>query len=171
LVTPLLDWSRSPYVAAFFAWTGFFAERGQNAVDWLKSLANVKERGAVSIWELVVTDDMPNGDELRILASFADHSQRQKAQQDVFTILDHSEHFELESYLQSRGLAHALTKYNLDVLAGPPASADLDFMNVRFVNLFPDLQGAARQANLDQELAFVKEMGALVARRQKGKMQ
>jgi len=72
---------------------------------------------------------------------------RQKAQRGVFTRLTHPDHIDVESHLKSRGLSWCLERFEVPY---PQADslADLDSMNINFATLFPDLNGAARQANI-----------------------
>lgn len=147
LVTPLLDWTRSPYVAAYFAWIGYFEQRNDRLALW----GGTPQRwgdGSVAVWELGGFDQLTN-DELHVFASRTDAARRQKAQQGLLTILRHATHLDLQSYLESRGLASRLTKYVIPGTAFPTALADLTAMNLSHATLFPDLDGAARQANFD----------------------
>jgi hypothetical protein len=100
----------------------------------------------------------------------ADDARRQKAQQGVFTILEHPDHYDLEAYLHSRGIGHLLTRYDISGDNFPQAMCDLDLMNVRSASLFPDLDGAARQASRDVRSVLLGAVGAIVARHAAGKM-
>lgn len=54
---------------------------------------------------------------------------------------------DLEAYLKAKGLAHCLTRYDLNLRSAIAALKDLKRMNITFLSLFPDVQGAALQAN------------------------
>jgi hypothetical protein len=54
----------------------------------------------------------------------------------------------IESCLATRGLAHCLEYYDIPKSQGFRALRDLALMNITPATLFPDLQGAATQANI-----------------------
>ena len=62
-------------------------------------------------------------------------------------MLTNAEHLDRESYLKSRGQASLLGKYVISGLTDA-AFGDLTEMNITFSSLFPDLDGAAKQANI-----------------------
>jgi hypothetical protein len=112
--------------------------------------------GSVAVWELSAPQGVVNGEEFKMFTSLTDDARRQKAQQGLFTLLNHETHFDLASYLASRGEAHRLTKYEISAEGRnfPTALVDLTLMNVRYATLFPDLDGAAWQANIDAVLTL-----------------
>jgi hypothetical protein len=92
------------------------------------------------IWELAGPDKLLVDGEFELLTSGADVAHRQKAQQGLFTILRHTVHLDLESYLASRGFANRLVKYEIDGSEVFTAMADLALMNIGYGTLFPDLK-------------------------------
>jgi hypothetical protein len=161
LVTPLLDWSESPYIAAFFAFTDYMELQnpGFTQGTMLTSGRGISwGGGTISIWCLVEVDDLQKADEFKIIrpeTEFSVHSQRIRAQRSVFTKLTHDVHVDVESYLRSRGIRSALERYEIDGGYAPQALRDLELMNITFSTLFPDLGGAATQANMGPTLVML----------------
>ncbi|MDA1258471.1 MAG: FRG domain-containing protein [Chloroflexi bacterium] len=148
LHTPLLDWSSSPYVAAFFA----FAGRIEPDHGGIRRPIGPD----VAVWQLNETLDLWIESEFESPDIRRDDFDRQNSQAGTFTRLDHPSHINVRSYLESRGLGAALVKYEIPVTASQEALPDLDDMNINYQRLFPDLEGAARQANLDGSLGIMR---------------
>jgi hypothetical protein len=148
LVTPLLDWTQSPYVAAFFAWMDYHEIRNPGLASWGATPMKSGD-GAVVVWELCDPQELVTGEEFRVFTSRSEHARRQKAQQGLFTVLGHPDHFDLESYLASRNALDKLSGYIIPGHQYRRALTDLRLMNVNYATLFPDLDGAARQANIE----------------------
>jgi hypothetical protein len=149
LVTPLLDWSESPYVAAFFALTDYMESLNPGFKIGMPTGAIKWGDGSIAIWELVETEGMEK-EEFSIIrpeTEFSVHSLRIRAQKSVFTRLTHDVHLDLESYLRSRDLVSCLECYEIPGGEAAKALRDLDLMNITFSDLFPDLGGAAARAN------------------------
>ncbi len=147
LITPLLDWTKSPYVAAFFA----FFDLADHDAPGFKTGAHARiphSLKSVAVWELVNDDRLKVGNEFEIVPSRVDFAQRQKNQQGVFTLLTHDVHLDVEAYLRSRKLGHLLAKYEISGQDMGQALADLNLMNINPATLFTDLDGAASMANL-----------------------
>ena len=140
LVTPLLDWTEAPYIAAFFALSELY-ERMSAGGGGL-----IFNGDQVAIYRLV-HNDLLEGDGLRVLKPLADELHRMHGQRGVFTWLDSEEYFELQGFLDRHERGGLLTKILLSdqvVLAG---LKDLDNHGIDHKLLFPDLDGAARYAN------------------------
>lgn len=154
LVTPLLDWSRSPYVAAFFAFSGLAEELSpgittRGDIDPSSFLDVADEQQAV-VWAFQISDNINVDQNLEILNPRVDVGHRQRAQRGLFTRLRHRKHFDLESYLESlEPEAPPLTKFLVPGSEIPKAVTELRMMNITFATLFPDLEGAALQANFE----------------------
>lgn len=140
LETPLLDWTRSPYVAAFFALADF-AEKGPF------------ESEHACVWMLRIEHPLSGESEVKgidLVAPVSDQLHRQRAQQSVYTHFMNPKFLDLESYLDSIGdlgrLERVLIPLGSEALI---ALHDLNGMNVRFATLFPDLDGAAKEASLE----------------------
>ncbi len=151
LVSPLLDWTRSPYVAAFFAFItrveitnpGFPANYGTAKTPQVGS-------EPVVIWELDHDTAIKSVEEqgiLKVFTSRVDDAHRQKAQQGLFTWLQSPDHDDLESFLVSRGHHISLRKFVVPSAQFRIALYDLFMMNITYATLFPDMEGAAKMAN------------------------
>jgi hypothetical protein len=145
LLTPLLDWTLSPYVAAFFA----FAERLKLMMRGGTQMITIKgNEGSVRVWAIAIWQNIEKKGEFEIVRPKR-MGARQRAQSGVFTRLRSEEHLELEPYFLSRQLADCLFAYDIPIDAASHALRDLQLMNITPATLFPDPFGAAWQANLD----------------------
>ena len=160
LITPLLDWTRSPYVAAFFAFSGAvkgataeardeFKKRGIKSGERVSALPS----SAVAVWALALREELTVPGEFEIKQALAAQNYWQKSQSGVFTQLTHDIHLDLEAYLVPRDLGHCLERWEIPGPEANTALDDLRRMNISYATLFPDLGGAAREANywLDSE--------------------
>ena len=145
LFTPLLDWTLSPYVAAFFA----FGERLRNMERGGDAFTLKGSKGSVRVWALAVWDEIEVRQEFEVLQVHPRAAARQRAQSGLFTRLRSKEHLELLPYFASRGLSDALVAYDIPMDGAAHAMRDLQLMNITPATLFPDLYGAAWQANVD----------------------
>ena len=152
LRTPLLDWTKSPYVAAFFAFLDYaeslnpgFSTGTDNPACYLLG----DDVDSVAVWELFITESATKSQGLKSFVSRTAFSYRQKAQQGLFTWLDHELHTDVEAFLSSLGLAHYLAKYEIPGNQMGRALGDLKLMNITPATMFPDLGGAASMANVE----------------------
>lgn len=144
LITPLLDWTESPYVAAFFAFEEF-----HHRYELASSVELSSKHEKVHIWGLRLWEDLEVTGEFTVLTASPESATRQRAQSGLFTLLRSAQHIDLRAYLESRGQAHCLELYVVDGRAAVHALRDLLLMNIHSGTLFPDLDGAALQANFD----------------------
>jgi hypothetical protein len=169
LITRLLDWSLSPFVAAFFA-----------IFDVVCGNSDLRSQGYVSeslqldgkpfaVWEFAVPESLaaPGHHEFALFKDRHAGAYRQKAQQGVFTKLETPAFLDLEAFLTSKSLAHHLVKFVVPS-ATPGSTAvralrDLELMNISWATLSPDLDGAALQSNLDSTRKALSALEAVVA--------
>jgi len=157
LTTNLLDWTYSPYVAAFFAFSVALDRQNEGRVlaGTLTQNPVYLFSDPVCIWCLSLTQKMQVVDEFEIHSSLSPVNHWQKAQAGLFTRLTHPKHRNVVSYLAKRGLLRHLQKFEISGKATATALLDLQSMNISYSTLFPDLRGAAIQANLEDCLKFL----------------
>ena len=152
LNTPLLDWSKSPFIAAFWAFTGrLLSENIQPEITTIKYY-NMSSTKPVVVWEILACRELAS-QEFRFIDNVKYELHRQRAQSGLFSLLHDDEFTDLESYLTSRNLGCCLERYEIPCASVKDASialSDLDRMNINYGTVFPDPEGAARQANLQQ---------------------
>ncbi len=94
-------------------------------------------------------------DEFEVLSSLSAVNYWQKAQLGVFTRLTHNDHVDIASYLAKRKLLGQLMQFVIPGSETNKALSDLESMNITYASLFPDLRGAAMQANVGMTWKFL----------------
>ncbi len=147
LLSPYLDWTASPFVAAFFAFEEIYKK-----FQYMKSNYQTLPTGnIVQVWGLRIWKDLEEDEIFEISQMPGHHSTRPRAQQTWFTKLRSTEHIDVQSYLESRQKAHYLERYDLNVEMAMTALRDLDLMNINYLTLFPDAVGSALHSNIDAD--------------------
>jgi hypothetical protein len=130
LPTRLLDWSLSPYVAAFFAFR--------------QALQRADARGQVALWILNARSSAWSPEMgVELVAPLASGNQRLRNQSGRFTYA-RTPHLTLEEYVSVLPTEDdPLTQVTLPSSEAVRAMPDLDAMGANAMNLFPDYSGLA----------------------------
>ena len=153
LITNLLDWSRSPYVAAFFA-----IDHVVSDVRFETEHFVLPHEGwsGVSVWAIDLSGIEDELYDLRVIDGTILHNPilpRLHAQRGLSTVLDSEQHLDLRSYLESEETLSRIARIDItfQVAAGVDtvfALRNLERMGISHSRLFPDRDGAALEANL-----------------------
>jgi hypothetical protein len=160
LCTALLDWTRSPYIAAYFA----FMEALERDNPGLRAGRNKTTKlklpsGPVAIWGLTLAQEVHAAGGLILSEWRKDVFYRQRAQRGLFTRLKSEIFVDVESYLENIGCAHFLCRIEIPGSEAARALLDLHAMNIHEASLFPDTNGAASQANLQLLWSELQSLG------------
>ena len=144
LPTRLLDWSTSPYVAAFFAFQ-----------SWI--LRQPEEFSHVAIWALHLENPVWSKEMgVEIVTPPAMENVRLKNQSGKFT-LSRTPFATLEEYVQHSATGPALTKVVLPASEALQALPDLDSMGINSYQLFPDFTGLAGMVTMRRLLDLAQD--------------
>ena len=146
LLSPFLDWTESPYMAAFFGFIDLYRR-----LEFGASINTGFRADWVNVWGLRFWQGLEEPGIFDVVFLPRERGTRLWAQAGVFTRLSSRSFLELEPYLESRGLAHYLECYELRHEDALVALRDLDLMRINLTTMFPDLQGAAEQANIQTD--------------------
>ena len=115
--------------------------------------------GFVNLWVLLPRLDLFREGEFELVAPKSFSNARQRAQRGVFTRLTHDVHYDVASYLADRGLPDCLSCWEIPGQDALLALSDLNQANITAGTVFPDLQGAAIEANAIYARRFAESLG------------
>src|SRR6266542_2571228 len=138
LLTPLLDWTFNPFVAAFFAFYEFY-----KVYEYSYFHPAFKQNQFAYIYRLHLKNDAFVENEFELVKVKSKVGSRLYAQQGVFTILKHNEYLDIETYLGANNKLEYLEIFRLPATMTCEAIEFLEDMNIKISTLFPDINGSA----------------------------
>ena len=135
LCTPLIDWSSSVYIAAYFA----FENPDSCSSNW-RTIYAFNRAGLIS--ESSALKDLG----FEFLEPLHDDNKRITSQAGLFTKVPTGE--DLESWLEDIGLKKHLSKLHVENDYRLDAINDLNLMNINSASIYPDLHGASKMCNM-----------------------
>ncbi|MGX5828273.1 FRG domain-containing protein [Mesorhizobium sp. 43Arga] len=149
LPTRLLDWSRSPYVAAFFGLFDHITTHPRTDSDgfiaiWALDSETFKSRVDTSLAEIIHIRDVEN--------------QRMKNQEGRFTRLNTNDRFLNEFVWSGKSVdPQILIRFLIPTSAAVEALEDLMLMGIYANRLFPEMEGISKDLKL--RVGMRKELG------------
>jgi hypothetical protein len=151
LATPLLDWTRSPFAAAYFA----FEEQGPDPTTYRvvyglsRNAVSKKNEEIISSWNT----ESERPPVIEFIDPLSDENQRLVSQDGLFTRAPVGvpiEQWVARAFEGSSG--EILLRIEIPDTDRLPCLRALNRMNINHLSLFPDLTGASRATNLRLEL-------------------
>ena len=148
LATPLLDWTTSPYVAAYFA---FFSE--DNGGEPQRAVFGISRTGVALASTAIQTEwnKQERPPIIEFVQPLTDENARLVSQGGLFTRAPDGVAIEnwVEKHSVSEPRTMQLLKITLPNKERELALRSLNRMNINHLSLFPDLYGASKFANTD----------------------
>ena len=148
LATPLLDWTTSPYVAAYFAFTPEENESAANRAIMAISRVGIRNRSKEiqSSWSSKRPAPV-----VEFIQPYTDENPRLVSQGGLFS--RGPDGVDLESWIRDH-VDHSERKVRLYKITIPNSQREvalrsLNRMNINHLSLFPDLYGASKYVNMD----------------------
>jgi hypothetical protein len=154
LATRMLDWSDSRYVAAFFAFSALTG-RYESSLDAERRENNER----VSVFALDVSSGLWSEDSVQILrVANVGQNDRLRRQRGLFTV-NHTQFTSIESFMddyltRNPGEIDRTPVYRFDIGVGHARKAlrDMQEMRISHAELFPGVEGVARETMLGEWL-------------------
>lgn len=154
LRTPLLDWTRSPYIALFFAFADVdeYKDWTEDRVVIMLDKGAIEKRKQAGVWD---SDDRQHV--MCFFEPFSHENPRLVCQSGLFSVTPTLWSVELmaESEFEDEPDRRVLTRLFIPDKIRAEVLYGLDQMNINYLSLFPDLDGAAKHCNLKHDIAHV----------------
>ncbi len=153
LATPLLDWTESPYVAAFFAFAEepdpFMLARNSSLRRAVFALSGAAFGREPSLAKALKVEGLPFRHYIKRVDPITDHNPRLVNQAGLFTKVTNGRDIAHTVRGQYKGVTQqpALIEMTFPEEMRKEVIGRLDVMNVSYKTLFPDLEGAAKFCN------------------------
>lgn len=138
LSTPLLDWTESPYIAAYFAF--------ENAESCNSEWRTIFALNRVGLMSKLSKEQDHSSDRIEFIEPLLDDNKRLITQAGLFTKTPTN--VDLETWLKEKGLDAYLTKINIENCYRNEVLNDLRLMNIVGSSIYPDLHGASVFCNM-----------------------
>jgi len=178
LATPLLDWTRSPFVAAYFAFIGIGEMQSKSRAVYALHRPSIekkvkeihrtaederrKEKEEIASGEKTVRNalylhslEIPIRPEVEFFNPLSDENQRLVNQGGLFTRFPADTDIQswVKTHFKNDSKGYTLIKIYVPNKDREECLKSLNRMNINHLTLFPDLYGASRFCNLFGEIA------------------
>jgi len=150
LSTPLLDWTISPFVAAFFAFADKDSCDSKFRSIFAISRTIIKNTSNAILEKWNKSERAPI---IEFISPFSDENMRLVSQGGLFTRC--ADGIDIEKWIENNfnnEKYFTLLKINIPNSEREICLKSLNRMNINYLSLFPDLTGSAKHCNLDLEI-------------------